>query len=103
MALDLTVMRVLSNRAKPGPEASILKIKGTEVQQALTELMMDALGPYAEPFSREAIDEGGSAAPFAPEYAAPLAARYFNWRKTSIYGGSNEIQRNVIAKRLLGL
>jgi hypothetical protein len=103
MALELTLLRVLSNRSKPGPEASILKIKGTEVQQALTELMMDALGPLAAPFSREAIDEGGAAAPFAPVHAAPLAARYFNWRKASIYGGSNEIQRNIIAQMVLGL
>jgi alkylation response protein AidB-like acyl-CoA dehydrogenase len=103
MALEATLLRVLSNRDKPGPEASILKIKGTEVQQTLTELMMEALGPYAEPFSPEAIEAGGRAAPFAPEHAAPLAARYFAWRKTSIYGGSNEIQRNIIAQMVLGL
>jgi alkylation response protein AidB-like acyl-CoA dehydrogenase len=103
LALEMTLLRVLSSRSKPGPEASILKIKGTEVQQALTELMMDALGPGAAPFSREAIEEGGPAAPLAPEYAAPLAARYFNWRKASIYGGSNEIQRNIIAQQVLGL
>jgi alkylation response protein AidB-like acyl-CoA dehydrogenase len=103
LALEMTLLRVLSSRTKPGPEASILKIKGTEVQQALTELMMDALGPLALPFSRQAIEEGGTAAPLAPDYAAPLAARYFNWRKTSIYGGSNEIQRNIIAQQVLGL
>ena len=103
MALETTLLRVLSARDKPGPEASILKIKGTEIQQALTELMMEALGPFAEPFSRQAIEEGGKAAPFGPEYAAPLAARYFSWRKTSIYGGSNEIQRNIIAQHVLGL
>jgi alkylation response protein AidB-like acyl-CoA dehydrogenase len=103
LALEMTLLRVLSSRTKPGPEASILKIKGTEVQQALTELMMDALGPGAAPFSRRVIEEGGSAAPLAPEYAAPLAARYFNWRKASIYGGSNEIQRNIIAQQVLGL
>ncbi len=103
IALELTLLRVLSSRAKPGPEASILKIKGTDVQQALAELMMEAIGPAAVPFSRQAIDEGGRAAPFAPDYAAPLAARYFNWRKTSIYGGSNEIQRNIIAQMVLGL
>jgi len=103
LALEMTLLRVLSNRSKPGPEASILKIKGTEVQQALTELMMEALGPAALPFSRRVIEEGGTAAPLAPEYAAPLAARYFNWRKASIYGGSNEIQRNIIAQQVLGL
>ena len=103
LALEMTLLRVLSNRAKPGAEASILKIKGTEVQQALSELMMEALGPAAAPFSRPAIDAGGQAAPFAPGYAPPLAARYFNWRKASIYGGSNEIQRNIIAQQVLGL
>jgi alkylation response protein AidB-like acyl-CoA dehydrogenase len=94
---------VLSARDKPGPEASILKIKGSEVQQALTELAMEAVGPAAAPFSRRAIEAGGAAAPFASEYAAPLAARYFGWRKVSIYGGSNEIQRNIIAQHVLGL
>ena len=103
IALETTLLRVLSARDKPGPEASILKIKGTEIQQALAELAMDALGPHAVPFSRRALEEGGSAASFSPEYAAPLAARYFNWRKTSIYGGSNEIQRNIIAQQVLGL
>ena len=103
LALETTLLRVLAARDKPGPEASILKIKGTEIQQTLTELMMEALGPYAEPFSRPVIEEGGTAAPFAPEYAATLAARYFSWRKTSIYGGSNEIQRNIIAQHVLGL
>jgi len=103
LALETTLLRVLSARDKPGPEASILKIKGTEVQQTLTELMMEAVGPFAAPFSRETIEKDGAAAPFGPEYAAPLAARYFNWRKTSIYGGSNEIQRNIIAQLVLGL
>jgi len=103
LALETTLLRVLAARDKPGPEASILKIKGTEIQQTLTELMMEALGPYAEPFSRPVIEQGGTAAPFAPEYAATLAARYFSWRKTSIYGGSNEIQRNIIAQHVLGL
>jgi len=103
MALETTLLRVLSAAIEPGPEASILKIAGTEVQQALTELMMEALGPAAAPFSRRAIEEGGAAAPFAPAYAAPLAARYFSWRKVSIYGGSNEIQRNIIAQHVLGL
>ena len=104
MALEMTVMRVLAQRDKaPGPEASILKIRGTEIQQALTELMMDAVGEYALPFDPawNAL-EGASAAP-GPAYAAPLAARYFNFRKVTIYGGSNEIQRNIIAQMVLGL
>jgi alkylation response protein AidB-like acyl-CoA dehydrogenase len=104
MALEATVMRVLAGRGKaPGPEASILKIKGTEIQQALTELMMDALGPYALPFRPEAMALDAEDAPVGPEYAAPVAARYFNYRKVTIYGGSNEIQRNIIAQMVLGL
>jgi len=104
LALEMTVLRVLSARTQaPGPEASILKIKGTEIQQVLTELMMEALGPYALPFIPEAMELGWRGEPVGPEYAAPLAARYFNWRKTTIYGGSNEIQRNIIAQMVLGL
>jgi alkylation response protein AidB-like acyl-CoA dehydrogenase len=104
LALEMTVMRVLASRGKaPGPEASILKIKGTEIQQALTELMMDALGPHALPFRPEAMVLDAEDAPVGPEYAAPLAARYFNYRKVTIYGGSNEIQRNIIAQMVLGL
>ena len=104
LALEMTVLRVLANRGKsPGPEASILKIKGTEIQQALTELMMDALGPHALPFRPEAIARDAEDEPVGPEYAAPLAARYFNYRKVTIYGGSNEIQRNIIAQMVLGL
>jgi len=104
MALEATVMRVLAARGKaPGPEASILKVKGTEIQQALAELMMDALGPYALPFRPEAMTLGAEDVPVGPQYAAPLAARYFNYRKVTIYGGSNEIQRNIIAQMVLGL
>ena len=102
MALDMTVMRVLSSRGKaPGPEASILKIKGTELQQTITELMMEAVGPYAVPFVPEAIESDADGA--GPAHAAPLAATYFNWRKVTIFGGSNEIQRNIISKAVLGL
>ena len=103
MALEVTVMRVLAARGKtPGAESSILKIKGTEIQQTLTVLMMEALGPYAQPFLPEGVQDEG-AGPVGPEYAAPLAARYFNMRKTTIYGGSNEVQRNIIAQMVLGL
>jgi alkylation response protein AidB-like acyl-CoA dehydrogenase len=104
MALEMTVMRVLSSRGKqPGPEASILKIKGTEIQQALTELAMEAVGPYALPFTPEALELDKVEQGVGPQDAAPLAGRYFNMRKTTIYGGSNEIQRNIIAQMVLGL
>jgi alkylation response protein AidB-like acyl-CoA dehydrogenase len=106
MALEMTNLRVLAADRQgkpPGPEASILKIKGTEIQQALTELMMDAVGPYALPHLPLAWGDHWLGEPVGPGYAAPLAARYFNYRKVSIYGGSNEIQRNIIAQQILGL
>jgi alkylation response protein AidB-like acyl-CoA dehydrogenase len=106
MALEITNLRALSAEAEkraPGPEASVLKIKGTEIQQALTELMMYAVGPYALPFGRESPEEGDLKSVAGPAYAAPLAATYCNFRKVSIYGGSNEIQRNIISQMILGL
>ena len=106
LALEMTVLRVASAEREgraPGPEASILKIRGSEIQQALAELQMEAVGPYALPFLPMAWGESWIGAPVGPDYAAPLAARYFNYRKTTIYGGSNEIQRNIIAQQVLGL
>jgi alkylation response protein AidB-like acyl-CoA dehydrogenase len=106
MALEITNLRALSAESEkraPGPEASILKIKGTEIQQAISELMMYAVGPYALPFERRSIEEGDLASVAGPEYAASLAATYCNVRKVTIYGGSNEIQRNIIAQMILGL
>jgi hypothetical protein len=98
-ALEITNMRFLDEMRRTGnigPEVSMLKIKGTEIQQALTELKMQVAGPLAQPFKPIAYD-GFDA------FTASLAARYFNFRKTSIYAGSNEIQRNIYAKMGLGL
>jgi hypothetical protein len=106
MALEYTELRSLAAESKgqaPGPEASLLKIKGTEVQQAITELAIEAVGYYANPYIPEAFQDGWNEAPVGPDYAAAAAPRYFNWRKSSIYGGSNEIQKNIIAKMVLGL
>ncbi|MDA8248538.1 MAG: acyl-CoA dehydrogenase family protein [Rhodospirillales bacterium] len=105
-ALEITQMRVVTNarnRAsdKPDPNSSILKIKGSELQQATTELLKDIAGPYALPAEDGA--EGSNEPPVGPEWAALTAPVYFNNRKVSIYGGSNEIQRNIIAKAFLGL
>ncbi len=100
IALALTNLRFLDQlrggRA-PGAEVSMLKIKGTEIQQALTELMMQAAGPQAAVVAPADGAEGWDA------FTAALAPRYCNFRKTSIYAGSNEIQRNIIAKLHLGL
>jgi len=105
LALESVVLAVLADETAgraPGPEASLLKIKGTEVQQAITELLFEAIGPYAHPYVAEAIEHGWNEEPIGPDYAAPIARHYFNWRKASIYGGSNEIQKNIIAKMVLG-
>ncbi|HEX2531943.1 MAG TPA: acyl-CoA dehydrogenase family protein [Burkholderiaceae bacterium] len=106
MALEMTVLRVISqDQAKrgPGPEASMLKIKGTEVQQRLTELMLEAIGPYALPFDPDYLEGKREHSVTQDDAAAPLAPYYFNYRKTSIYGGSNEIQKNIISQMILGL
>ncbi len=103
-ALEITELRVLAREHAgkgPGPESSLLKIKGTEIQQRLTELTLEAVGNYAQPYTRE-LGEGNEFA-VGPDYSRGAAPIYFNWRKASIYGGSNEIQRNIIAKMVLGL
>jgi alkylation response protein AidB-like acyl-CoA dehydrogenase len=109
MALEITNLRVLApteSRA-PGPEASLLKIKGSEIIQQLAELQMQALGHDALPYLREALEADWVAPPLlADHYAAfapPLTGQYFNYRKTTIYAGSTEIQKNIISKLILGL
>jgi hypothetical protein len=100
MALEITNLRFLDQlrgERPPGAEVSLLKIKGTEIQQAISELMMQAAGPFAQAF--RPVD---AAAAF-DAFTASLAPRYLNLRKTTIYAGSNEIQRNIIAKATLGL
>ncbi len=105
-ALEMTQLRVVAaerhgRSKKPDPASSILKIKGSEIQQAISELLMDVVGPYAAPYQPDI--EGSNEPPIGPDYASPLAPTYFNWRKISIYGGSNEIQRNIVSKAILGL
>jgi pimeloyl-CoA dehydrogenase large subunit len=107
-ALEMTQMRVLAEDSKrknnlPNPMSSILKIKGSEIQQATTALLMEVAGPLALPYQMESEDAvHGSNEPDDMDWAAPAAPSYFNYRKTSIYGGSNEIQRNILAKAVLG-
>jgi alkylation response protein AidB-like acyl-CoA dehydrogenase len=101
MALEITNLRFLDQMRRsgqpPGADVSMLKIKGTEIQQSLTELAMQAVGPLAQPFRSVTND------PDFDGYTAGLAPRYCNVRKTTIYAGSNEIQRNIISKMTLGL
>ena len=104
-ALEFTELRTLAGESSgkgPGPESSLLKIKGTEIQQRITELALEAVGHYGAPYFR-GFGEGDNEHPIGPDYAHRAAPTYFNVRKTSIYGGSNEIQRNIIAKMVLGL
>ncbi|HKD21823.1 MAG TPA: acyl-CoA dehydrogenase family protein, partial [Rhizomicrobium sp.] len=102
-ALEYTELRTLAQEARgkhAGPESSILKIKGTEIQQRITELTVEAIGYYGYPYER---GFGDNEYPVGPDYAVGQSGHYFNMRKASIYGGSNEIQRNIIAKAVLGL
>ncbi len=106
MALEYTELRTLAavqTGKAPGPESSILKIKGTEIQQSITELFVDLAGNYANTFLPEFYVPGSNVDGVGPDWAADASSKYFNYRKTSIYGGSNEIQKNIIAKAVLGL
>ena len=104
LALEHTELRVLSAIASggaPGVESSLLKVKGTEVQQGLTELFVEAAGYHTMPYVGQ--EWGSNTPPVGADFAGRSAPRYFNQRKASIYGGSNEIQKNIVAKAILGL
>lgn len=104
--MRITDMRVLSNVAAggaPGAESSMLKIRGTQIRQAINALTRQAMGVYAQPFIQQAFTDQGSTESVGPEQAFSAATQYFNNRKLSIFGGSNEIQRNIISKMILGL
>jgi pimeloyl-CoA dehydrogenase large subunit len=105
-ALEMTQLRVVADerrreKGKQNPASSILKLKGSVIQQQLTELVMEVVGPYAMPYQRDF--DGRNEPVIGPDYATEAAPMYFNYRKVSIYGGSNEIQRNIVAKAILGL
>jgi alkylation response protein AidB-like acyl-CoA dehydrogenase len=105
-ALELTVLRVLASVADggaPGEESSILKVIATELAQDIAELGVEAFGPYAQPAFPDSVVPGGSDNFAIPAAAAPSVAQYLGARAQSIYGGSNEIQKNIIAKRILAL
>ena len=95
LALELTALRVVANSAdgKPHPASSILKLKGTELQQAVSELAVDLAGTWSLASGSDTV----------PDWAALATPTYLNLRKASIYGGSNEIQRQIIAGTILGL
>ncbi|ALT77643.1 MULTISPECIES: acyl-CoA dehydrogenase family protein [unclassified Roseateles] len=105
VALEMMVLRVLSAE-KSGKQsldvAGLLKIRGSEIQQRYSELMMQAGGPNSLPFIHEAMEAGWQGDHVGPAHCASLASHYFNYRKTTIYGGSNEVQRNIVAQTVLG-
>ena len=105
VALEMLVLRVLSAE-KSGKNsleiAGLLKIRGSEIQQRYSELMMLAAGPYALPFVPDAMEAGWQGDYVGAAHCAPLASTYFNLRKTTIYGGSSEVQRTIVAQTVLG-
>ena len=105
IALEMMVLRVISAE-KSGKNsldvAGLLKIRGSEIQQRYAELMMLAAGPYALPLRKEAMEAGWQGDYIGAAHCAPLAGTYFNMRKTTIYGGSSEVQRNIVAQTVLG-
>ena len=105
-ALEYTELRTLaavSSGKAPGPESSILKVKGTEIQQAIDMLYVQAAGYYALPYVPDQYKPDFADQRVGEESETQSSLRYFNFRKASIYGGSNEIQKNIIAKHVLGL
>jgi alkylation response protein AidB-like acyl-CoA dehydrogenase len=105
MALEFTELRALAAIAgggHPGAESSILKIRGTEIQQRISELFVEAAGQYILAYEGPDGFESNKT-PAGPDHASDSVAHYLNFRKTSIYGGSNEIQKNIIAKAILGV
>ena len=105
-ATELKIFSAMSSGTPVGPASSMLKLEGSETQQAITELTLEAVGIYAQPFVADTWAEmrGETNAPRpGPDYAAPAAPSYLNYRKASIYAGSNEIQHNIMAKLILGL
>ena len=105
-ALEMSELRALSAMAlggQPGPEVSTLKVRGSEIQQRIAELAMEAVGEYAAPYQPGMLFHDTNETPVGPDHAPPAAPRYFNMRKTTIYGGSTEVQKNIVSKAILGL
>ena len=105
-AIQYTELRTLSSLSageRVGSESSILKCQGSSMTQSISELMVEATAYYALPFDRGVLDAGANVPPIGPDYSVAAAGRYFNQRKATIYGGSNEVQHEIIAKRILGM
>jgi alkylation response protein AidB-like acyl-CoA dehydrogenase len=96
----MRVIAAVAGGGAPGAESSMLKIRGTEIRQEIFSLTRRAMGPYAAPYLQH---ESGTEVSLGDEASAKAASSYFNNRKLSIFGGSNEIQKNIISKMILGL
>lgn len=105
MALEMLLLRVASDGSgrPPGPESSVLKLRGSELQQDLAMLQMEIAGPQAWPFDPAWLSAGSARPGDGPAWAAPATGTYFDMRKTSIYGGATEVQKTIISKMILGL
>ena len=107
MAVDFTERRVISQLSAGGPvgdaTASMLKLKGSQVMQLVTELGLEALGAYAQPDQRPALTRGSNQKPVGPDYGLTVTARYLNTRAATVYGGSSEVQHNILARIALNL
>ena len=106
MAAEMSTLRIIAAAKEggvPGAESSILKVKGTEIRQAITNLLRKAIGPYALPFLPEELEYDFDGDMLNTESSPALAGDYFNMRKLSIFGGSNEIQKNIVSKMILEL
>jgi len=101
--MERRIMSEFSQGGDPGAKSSILKARGTELMQRATMLNMELLGYYAIPDQKDARKPGSNIAGVGPDYAVAATAAYLNDRAASIYAGSNEVQRNIIAKMVLGL
>ena len=106
LAIEMSTLRILAAAQAggvPGAESSILKIKGSEIRQAISHLLRKALGAKALPFVEAELHDDFAGTPLHTDSSAAPASQYFNLRKLSIYGSSNEIQKNIIAKMILEL
>jgi alkylation response protein AidB-like acyl-CoA dehydrogenase len=106
MALEYTERRYLMEVAggsEVGAKPSLLKIRGTDIQQDVSEMLSQAVGYYAHPLTVSMTEKRSNLPPVGPQYAQSATLNYFDMRKASIYGGSNEIQRGIMAKMVLGL
>jgi alkylation response protein AidB-like acyl-CoA dehydrogenase len=100
---NLRVITAVAGGGVPGAESSMLKIRGTEIRQEISSLLRRAMGPHAVLCVEDALNDSNDTEAIGPDEAINAAAQYFNNRKLSIFGGSNEIQKNIISKMILGL